>query len=165
MNPDTVCTLPTFDTGTLLLGIAVGLALGIAAALIARRALDQDDFPADALTTLQQRLAAKDAEAGQLERERLMFRRERNLAEARATAAEAERDALRAAAERYLRAVASLGEGSGYNYLTYFETPILKAPTDEIGEECSRRWLELNDAGKALRAALFTTNAGGGDVG
>ncbi|MGA0564128.1 hypothetical protein ACO2RV_16915 [Ancylobacter sp. VNQ12] len=41
------CDLCTFDTGTLLIGIAVGLALGIAATLAGRRALDQDDFPAD----------------------------------------------------------------------------------------------------------------------
>lgn len=66
-----------------------------------------------------------------------------------------------AAAERYLASVAALGEQSGYNHLTYFETPILKAPTDEIGDECHRRWVELNEAGKALRAAL--TTQGGGD--
>lgn len=42
-----VCTLCGFDTGALLIGVAVGLALGIAAAFIRRRALDQDDFPED----------------------------------------------------------------------------------------------------------------------
>ena len=69
--------------------------------------------------------------------------------------------ALMAAGERYLSSVAALGEQSGYNCLTYFETPILKAPTDAIGDECHRRWVELNDAGKALRAALAPAKAGG----
>lgn len=44
MTPD-ICTLCGFDTDALLIGVAVGLALGIAAAVIRRRALDQDDFP------------------------------------------------------------------------------------------------------------------------
>ena len=45
MNPIPVCTIPTFDTGSILFGVAAGIALGIAAALLAMRALDQDDFP------------------------------------------------------------------------------------------------------------------------
>lgn len=45
--PPAICTLCGFDTGALLIGVAVGLALGIAAAVIRRRALDQDDVPED----------------------------------------------------------------------------------------------------------------------
>lgn len=110
-------------------------------------ALDNVDAIATTIEALQAEVAKVQAK----------YDRKRHAAdeyEARATAAEAEAAALRVAAERYLRAVASLGEASGYNRLTYFETPILKAPTEEIGEECARRWLELNDAGKALRSAL-----------
>lgn len=40
-----VCPLCGFDTGALLIGVAVGLALGIAAAIIRRRALDQEGLP------------------------------------------------------------------------------------------------------------------------
>lgn len=88
----------------------------------------------------------------------------------RALEAEAERDALKSevarlrdASTRYLDAVGALGKPSGYNHLTFFETPVLKAP-DHIGEEVCKRWVELNNAGASLRAALTpVSDAGGSD--
>lgn len=62
--------------------------------------------------------------------------------------------AWRDVAKRYMLAVARLGEQSGYNRLTFFEAPISKMPNDELGMEAVRRWQELNDAGKALAAAV-----------
>lgn len=59
---------------------------------------------------------------------------------------------LIAASERYMQAVARLGEESGYNRLTYFEAPILKMPTPEMQTEAHARWVELNDAGQLLTA-------------
>lgn len=47
MGELSICTLCGFDTGALLMGVAIGLALGVAAAVIRRRALDQDDYPDD----------------------------------------------------------------------------------------------------------------------
>lgn len=40
-----VCDLAGFDWFAMLIGVAVGLAVGFAAAVIRHRALDQDDFP------------------------------------------------------------------------------------------------------------------------
>lgn len=70
--------------------------------------------------------------------------------------AEAAREpvAWRDAARRYMLAVKRLGEQSGYNRLTFFEAPISKMPNDELGMEAVRRWQELNNAGKALTAAV-----------
>jgi hypothetical protein len=62
-------------------------------------------------------------------------------------------------AERYMRAVRRLGEDSGYNRLTFFEAPILKMPTDEMRAEAYNRWLELNNAGLALTAAVAEAKA------
>jgi adenine/guanine phosphoribosyltransferase-like PRPP-binding protein len=45
MGDPAICTLCGFDTGALLIGIAVGLALGIAAAVIRRRPAMPDDDP------------------------------------------------------------------------------------------------------------------------
>lgn len=61
---------------------------------------------------------------------------------------------LIACAERYMLAVKRLGQQSGYNHLTYFEAPILKMPTEEMRAEAHDRWLELNNAGLALTAAV-----------
>lgn len=61
---------------------------------------------------------------------------------------------IRTAAERYMLAVKRLGEESGYNRLTFFEAPIGKMPTDEMAAEAAARWVELNNSGQALLAAL-----------
>jgi len=66
----------------------------------------------------------------------------------------AETERLRSAAARYLLAVKRLGEDSGYNKLTYFEAPISQMPTDDLAHEAQVRWVELNDAGKALKNAM-----------
>jgi len=71
---------------------------------------------------------------------------------------------LRIAAERYLTAVKKLGEESGYNRLTYFEAPISKMPTVEMSTEATSRWVELNNAGVALRAAMSICDALPSDV-
>ncbi|MDQ0305291.1 hypothetical protein [Ancylobacter polymorphus] len=39
------CDLGGFDWFAMFIGVAIGLALGIAAAVIRHRALEQDDFP------------------------------------------------------------------------------------------------------------------------
>lgn len=70
------------------------------------------------------------------------------------TFAPAPLDDLATAATRYMRAVERLGQQSGYNGLTFFEAPISKMPNDDLGMEAVRRWTELNDAGKALTAAI-----------
>lgn len=62
-------------------------------------------------------------------------------------------------AKRYMLAVKRLGEESGYNRLTYFEAPILKMPTDEMRAEAHARWLELNNAGQSLMAAVATARS------
>lgn len=63
-------------------------------------------------------------------------------------------DELRRCSERYLAAVASLGEESPYNKLTYFEAPILSMPSEKLRADAHDRWIELNNAGVILRAAL-----------
>lgn len=76
------------------------------------------------------------------------------------------RDALLICAERYMLAVKRLGETSDYNRLTYFEAPILKMPTPEMQAAAHDRWVELNDAGKALTAACAAAKlpAAGGEA-
>lgn len=58
------------------------------------------------------------------------------------------------AASEYLGAVRQLGQQSGFKRLTYFEAPISQMPTPEMVAEATRRWLQLNDTGRALHAAL-----------
>ena len=72
-------------------------------------------------------------------------------------------DLIRNAALRYMNAVKALGEFSGYNAMTYFECPILKVPY-HIGERATARWLELNDSGVALSAALALPRSPGEPV-
>lgn len=53
-----------------------------------------------------------------------------------------------AAAEAYMAAVAGLADINPTTKLTYFE----ESPTKN--DEAFRRWIELNDSGKALTAAI-----------
>jgi len=62
-------------------------------------------------------------------------------------------------ATRFQNAVAALGEKAPYNNMTWFEAPIVKAPTEEIGEEAQKRWYELNQSGIALKDAIEALTA------
>lgn len=66
---------------------------------------------------------------------------------------------LRKVAERYMEAVEKLGEQSGYNKQTYFESPILTMPTPAMGKEAMKRWKELNDSGVLLKKLIGKNNA------
>lgn len=62
---------------------------------------------------------------------------------------------------RLLAAVEALGKRSGFNGMTYFETPILNPTPENIGAECMARWRELNDAVAATRNALAQPHGDG----
>ena len=55
---------------------------------------------------------------------------------------------LLAASERHLKAVVALGETPPGRKDTYFEAPLLET------DEGVSRWMELNDAGVVLKAAI-----------
>ena len=58
------------------------------------------------------------------------------------------------AATAYMNAISDLGAVNPASKLTYFE----ESPSKN--DECFRRWLQLNDAGKVLTAAIHRARTG-----